>query len=171
MRILKSSWLPVAFLVGIVSLAACGDNTATTGAGPAAAAPTTAVSVTIAQTTAAAVSTTAATTAAAAGATTAAGTQAAGGAAPTPPLPTQADAKAEAGRLVFAKTCAGCHLGQGTQAGKAPQLSVSQNAINPDFVRLQVRNGKNRMPAFDQSKVSDADLENIIAYLKAIHTS
>ena len=165
MRILKSSWLLVAFLVGIVVLAACGDNTATSAPAPAAAAPTTAVSVTIAPTTAAA----AASTTAAAGATTAAGTKAAP--APTAPLPTQADAKAEAGRLVFAKTCAGCHLGQGTQAGKAPQLSVSQNAINPDFVRHQVRNGKAPMPAFDQSKVSDADLENIIAYLKAIHTS
>ena len=81
------------------------------------------------------------------------------------------DAKAEAGRLVFAKTCAGCHLGQGTLAGRAPQLSVSQNAINADFVRNRVRKGKAPMPAFDTTKVSDADLENIIVYLQAIHKS
>jgi mono/diheme cytochrome c family protein len=153
MRVLKISWLPLAFLVGVLGLAACGDNTTAP-----AATSTTAVSVTLAPTTAA-------------DSTTAAGTQASGGAAPTAPLPTQSDPKAEAGRLIFAKTCAGCHLGQGTQAGRAPQLSVSQNAINPDFVRNQVRKGKAPMPAFDQSKVSDADLENIIAYLKAIHTS
>lgn len=156
MRILKISWLPLAFLVGVLALAACGDNTATSAPAAAAAAPTTAISVTLAPTTAAA-------------STTAAGTKAAP--APTAPLPTQSDPKAEAGRLIFAKTCAGCHLGQGTQAGRAPQLSVSQNAINPDFVRNQVRNGKPPMPAFNTSKVSDADLENIIAYLKAIHTS
>ena len=151
MRVLKISWLPLAFLVGVLSLAACGDNTVTTAPAQAAASTTAAVTVTLAPTTAAA--------------TTKAP------AAPTAPLPTQSDPKAEAGRLVFAKTCAGCHLGQGTQAGRAPQLSVSQNAINPDFVRNQVRKGKAPMPAFDQSRISDADLENIIAYLKAIHTS
>ena len=161
MRVLKISWLPLAFLVGILGLAACGDNTATSAPAQAAAAPTTTVAVTLAPTTAAATT--------AAVSTTAAGTKAP--AAPTAPLPTQSDPKAEAGRLVFAKTCAGCHLGQGTQAGRAPQLSVSQNAINPDFVRNQVRNGKPPMPAFSTAKVSDADLENIIAYLKAIHTS
>ena len=156
MRVLKISWLPLAFLVGVLSLAACGDNTVTTAPAQAAASATAAVTVTLAPTTAAA-------------STTAAATKAP--AAPTAPLPTQSDPKAEAGRLVFAKTCAGCHLGQGTQAGRAPQLSVSQNAINPDFVRNQVRKGKAPMPAFDQSRISDADLENIIAYLKAIHTS
>jgi len=146
MRVLKISWLPLAFLVGVLSLAACGDNTVTTAPAQAAASTTAAVTVTLAPATKAP-------------------------AAPTAPLPTQSDPKAEAGRLVFAKTCAGCHLGQGTQAGRAPQLSVSQNAINPDFVRNQVRKGKAPMPAFDQSRISDADLENIIAYLKAIHTS
>jgi mono/diheme cytochrome c family protein len=83
-----------------------------------------------------------------------------------------ADTQAEAGRVVFAKTCAGCHLGQGQLAGRAPQLSVSQNAINPDFVRQRIRNGSpGKMPAFDQTKVSDADIESIILYLKAIHKS
>ena len=155
MRIIKSPWLPIVFLLGVVGLAACGDSTATSApaaAVPPTVAPTTAVSVTIAPTTAASTTTRAA-------------------AAPTPPLPTQSDPKAEAGRQVFARTCAGCHLGQGTQAGRAPQLSVSQNAINPDFVRHQVRTGKAPMPAFDTTKVSDADLENIIVYLQAIHKS
>ncbi len=162
MRLFKSSWLLVIILLlTVVSLAACGDSTSTSI--PVAAAPTTAVSVTVAPTKAAVTTAAGATTAAAGGTTAAA-------AAPTPPLPTQADAKAEAGRLIFAKTCAGCHAGQGTQAGRSPQLSVSQNAINADFVRTQVRNGKGRMPAYDQTKISDADLENIILYLKAIHT-
>ncbi len=161
MHLFKSSGLLViVLLLAVVSLAACGDSTSTSV--PVAAAPTTAVSVTVAPTKA--VTTAAGATTAAAGGTTAAA------AAPTPPLPTQADAKAEAGRLIFAKTCAGCHAGQGTQAGRSPQLSVSQNATNADFVRTQVRNGKGRMPAYDATKVSDADLENIILYLKAIHT-
>lgn len=159
MRILKSPWLPLIFLLGVVGLAACGDATNTSA--PPAAAPTTAAAV--APTTA--VSATVAPTKAASATTAAAGTTAAA------PQPTQSDPKAEAGRQIFAKTCAGCHLGEGTQAGRAPQLSVSQNAINADFVKNQVRNGKGRMPAFDTTKVSDADLENIILYLKAIHKS
>jgi mono/diheme cytochrome c family protein len=168
MHMHKGFWLLMALLAGLVSLAACGDNTATTAPPAAAAVPTTALVVSVAPTTAAASATTAA-----AGSTTAAAGAAAtkAPAAPTPPLPTQADAQAEAGRLIFAKTCAGCHLGQGTQAGKAPQLSKSQNAINPDFVRHQVRTGKAPMPAFDTTKVTDTDLANIIVYLKAIHTS
>ena len=148
-------------LLSMVILAACGDPTATTA--PAATptvAPTTAAATTLAPTTAAA----------AGGATTAAVTGTRPAATPTAPLPTLADTKAEAGRVVFARTCAGCHLGQGQLAGRAPQLSVSQNAINPDFVRQRVRTGSpGKMPAFDQTKVSDADIENIILYLKAIH--
>lgn len=159
-------------------LVACGDPTATSAP---AATPTT-VPTTAAPTTAAA-TTAAATTAAASGATTAAagaGTTAAGGAAgsattaapaPTAPLPTMAGTQEELGRQAFARTCAGCHLQQGLAGGRAPQLSTSQNAINADFVRKQVRNGGTKMPKFDQTKVSDADLENIILYLKAIHKS
>lgn len=148
-------------LLSMVILAACGDPTATTA--PAATptvAPTTAVATTLAPTTAAA----------AGGTTAASGTRPA--ATPTAPLPTLADTQAEAGRVVFAKTCAGCHLGQGQLAGRAPQLSVSQNAINADFVRQRIRTGSpGKMPAFDQTKVSDADIESIILYLKAIHKS
>lgn len=159
------SWL---LLLGLLVLAACGDATNTSA--PAAApttAPTTAAATTAASTTAAAT-----TAAAASGATTAAaGAATTVAATPTAPLPTRADASAEAGRQVVARNCAGCHLQQGLAAGRAPQLSTSQNAINADFVRNQVRNGSasKRMPAFDQTKISDADLANIILYLKAIH--
>ncbi len=144
----KSNGLLILLLAGVLSLSACGDNTSTF-------AP---VATTAAATTAA-VAAGSVTTAAAAGAAPA----------PTVPLPTLSDSKAEAGRLVVAKTCSGCHLGQGTQAGRAPVLATSQNANNPDFVRKQVRQGGTRMPAFDQTKVSDAELDSIILYLQAIH--
>jgi len=154
-RLARFVWLLplVAFM-----LAACGDPTATTV--PPTAAPPTATAV---PATTAPATTTAA-------ATTTVGSPAAAPN-PTPPLPTLADTASEAGRLVFAKTCAGCHLGQGTQAGRAPVLATSAKAIDPDFVRKQVRNGGTRMPAFDATKVSDAQIESLILYLKAIHKS
>ncbi len=160
----------MALLVASLVLVACGDPTATpVPATTAAIPPTTAPAATTA-----AAATAAATTAAAAGATTAAAgaTTAAAGAAPAPtaPLPTMSAPGPEAGRQVFAARCTGCHFQQGQAVGGCgPNLSVSKNAIDPDFVRKQVRGGKGIMPAFDQTRVSDADLENIILYLKAIN--
>jgi mono/diheme cytochrome c family protein len=144
------------WLLPLVALlmVACGDPTATNV--PPTAAPPTATAVPT--------TTAAATTTAAVAATTTAAAPA-----PTPPLPTLADPASEAGRLVFAKTCAGCHLGQGTLAGRAPVLATSAKAIDPDFVRKQVRSGGTRMPAFDATKVSDEQIESLILYLKAIH--
>ncbi|NWJ46394.1 MAG: cytochrome c [Chloroflexi bacterium] len=137
----------------VLLVVACGDNTAT----PVPPATTAAVAATHSTTTTAAVTTAATTTTAVPN--------------PTLPLPTQADTTAEAGRQAFAKVCAGCHLGQGTQAGKAPVLALSTNAINADFVRNQVRKGGKLMPPISTSRISDADLENVIVYLKAIHKS
>ncbi len=171
----------LAILTALV-LVACGDATSTTASNPVAApsvaAATTSVATTAATTTSAATTaatttsiatTSAVTTSAATTTTSAAGTTAAGAtsAAALPPL--NLSESAEAGRKVVAARCSGCHLQEGRAAGRAPQLSVSQNALDAAYVTSNIRNGKGRMPAFDQTKVSDTDLANIIAYLKAIH--
>lgn len=170
----KNFGLALTTMVALLLLAACGDNTATSTP-PAATAttrPTTSAATAAPATTA--VTTAARTTVpATVAATTAAATT---NAATTGTSSTTAVAldpqKVEAGRKVFATQCTGCHLQEGKAGGGlGPNLAKSQNALNPDYVRGNVRNGRGQMIAFDKSEVSDADLENIILYLKSIHQS
>ena len=65
-----------------------------------------------------------------------------------------------AGDPVFAANCAGCHPGVG------PELQGYAEAT-PAEVRWIVRNGQDRMPDFSTEQISDADLENVLAYLQA----
>lgn len=165
-KVFRFSWI---LMAGCLLLAACGDSTATstvpaatatsrptntaipaTTAPPTTVAPTTAPVTTVAPTTAP--PTTVAPTTAAATTTVALDPQ-----------------RVEAGRKVFDVQCMGCHLEEGKKEGYGPNLSTSQNALNPDYVRGNVRNGRGRMIAFDKTEVSDADLENIILYLRSIH--
>jgi mono/diheme cytochrome c family protein len=63
-----------------------------------------------------------------------------------------------------------CHLQNGTAAGgQGPNLSTSREAANANLVKRIVRRGDGAMPAFTQQQVSDKDLDNIVAYLAAIH--
>ena len=63
------------------------------------------------------------------------------------------------GEPIFANNCAGCHPGVG------PDLQA--HGARPAEVRLIVREGEDRMPAFGQDKISDEDLENVLAYLQS----
>lgn len=173
LKFYRFSWL---LLPAMLLLAACGDSSATSTV-PAAIAtatrPATTLAATTAQATTAAattapVTTVAPTTAAATTApvTTAAATTTAASATTSAAVDPQ---KAEAGHKVFVMQCNGCHVEEGKKAGYGPNLSTSQNALNPDYVRGNVRNGRGKMVAFDKSEVSDADLENIILYLRSIH--
>ncbi len=159
-------------------LVACGDSTATSTvpAAPTIAPPSTSTRAT-AVTTAiptAAPTTVAATTVAptTASTTNIPTTLAATTAAPaTTAATTSVDPqKAEAGRKVFVTQCAGCHLGEGKSGGGiGPNLATSEKSLDAALVRSNVRNGKGQMVAFTPAEVSDADLENIIIYLKSIH--
>jgi mono/diheme cytochrome c family protein len=63
-----------------------------------------------------------------------------------------------------------CHLQNGTAAGgQGPNLSISREAANANLVRRVVRNGDGAMPPFSQQQIPDKDLDNIVAYLLAIH--
>jgi mono/diheme cytochrome c family protein len=148
-------------LIALLLLTACGDNTATTAP---TIAPTTVpvptVTATAAPTTAVAAATTSAVVAAS---TTTAATVAANSGELDPQ-------KVEAGRKVFVAQCQLCHLNGGkSSGGPGPSLALSRKALDANKVRENVRKGEAAMPAFDQTKVTDADLENIVVYLRSIH--
>lgn len=66
--------------------------------------------------------------------------------------------------------CQSCHFNGGkSSAGPGPNLAFSRKSLDSKTVTENVRKGEEGMTAFDKTKLSDADLENIIQYLKAIH--
>ena len=67
---------------------------------------------------------------------------------------------------LFATTCGWCHSDAGRAAGKGPQLMNTQRS--DDFIRNRIKNGKEgAMPAFGKT-FSDADIDRIIAYIRAL---
>ncbi len=67
---------------------------------------------------------------------------------------------------LFATTCGYCHASAGREAGKGPQLM--NTARSDDFIRNRIKNGKEgAMPAFGRS-FTDADIDRIIAYIRAL---
>jgi mono/diheme cytochrome c family protein len=84
-----------------------------------------------------------------------------------------ASGNAENGRLVFEKQgCNKCHGAQGEGVGAAgstggvPRIASTALAL-PAFVQL-VRNPKGQMPPFGSQKVSDAELADVYAFLRAL---
>jgi mono/diheme cytochrome c family protein len=68
------------------------------------------------------------------------------------------------GRQVFATHCHQCH--PGGEAGLGPALN---NKPLPDFlIRLQVRRGLGVMPGFSDEEISDEEMRDLLAYLKAL---
>ena len=71
---------------------------------------------------------------------------------------------AQKGEAVFSDMgCAGCHGDKG-QGDSAPSLKGKSAAT----IKKVVRSGQNAMPSFDAASLSNADLENIIAFLAHI---
>jgi mono/diheme cytochrome c family protein len=67
---------------------------------------------------------------------------------------------------LFATTCGWCHSDGGRAAGKGPQLM--NTARSDDFIRNRIKNGKEgAMPAFGKT-FSDADIDQIIGYIRAL---
>jgi mono/diheme cytochrome c family protein len=65
---------------------------------------------------------------------------------------------------LFSGTCGWCHTDGGRVAGKGPQLM--NTARSDDFIRNRIKNGKEgEMPAFGKS-FSDADIDQIIVYIR-----
>jgi len=67
---------------------------------------------------------------------------------------------------LFATICGFCHSNGGRAAGKGPQLM--NTARSDDFIRNRIKTGKEgAMPAFGKT-FSDADIDRIIAYIRAL---
>jgi mono/diheme cytochrome c family protein len=67
---------------------------------------------------------------------------------------------ATAGEQVYATFCEGCH--PNGMEGDGP--AIVGKMLTPAQMRWQVRAGGDDMPAFDDSKISRKDLDNILAY-------
>jgi mono/diheme cytochrome c family protein len=98
-------------------------------------------------------------------ATTPQPTEAAPASTPTRLKPTAAGDVAKGKALYASKGCAICHgpKGQGTAA--APPLNEGHS---PEEVKAQVRNPKGKMPAFSPSQISDAELEDLAAFVASL---
>jgi mono/diheme cytochrome c family protein len=68
------------------------------------------------------------------------------------------------GEAVFIENCNGCH--PGGQKGYGPTIAGHPEPVAE--VREVVREGKGRMPAFSQEKISSDDLEALLAYVDSI---
>lgn len=67
---------------------------------------------------------------------------------------------------LFATVCGFCHANGGRAVGKGPQLM--NTARSDDFIRNRIKNGKEgAMPAFGKT-FSDSDIDQIIAYIRAL---
>ena len=100
-----------------------------------------------------------------AGAATPAAARAGGAAAPAP----ASSAATEAGLKVFVANCTVCHAQNGKAKGIGPNLVGSKNAQDETYVRTIVRNGKGNMAAIGPDRVSDADLDKVVAYVKSLN--
>jgi mono/diheme cytochrome c family protein len=68
------------------------------------------------------------------------------------------------GEEVYAEYCEGCH--PGGEKGDGP--SIRNEGYPPAKVRWQIRTGLDDMPAFGPDKISDADLEAVLAYAETL---
>jgi mono/diheme cytochrome c family protein len=67
---------------------------------------------------------------------------------------------------LFAGTCGFCHSDGGRAAGKGPQLMNSPR--DDDFLHSRIKNGKSgAMPAFGGA-FTDAQIEQIVKYIRAL---
>lgn len=71
-----------------------------------------------------------------------------------------ASTDAESGAEVYAEFCEGCH--PGGQEGDGPAITGLK--WSPAKMRQQIREGDDDMPAFGLNKISDEDLEALLAY-------
>ena len=98
---------------------------------------------------------------------------------PSPsPGSSQVAGDAQKGAQVFGSAgCAGCH-GANLEGGIGAKLNPIQklpgvdNPLDPAYLQKTIREGRpadpgfsTGMPAFDQASMSDADLQNVIAYI------
>jgi (+)-pinoresinol hydroxylase len=85
----------------------------------------------------------------------------------------------EAGHLVFTRWCGMCHDPGNTYAGtialqvkykgKTPAALADRRDLTPAQVKYFVRHGVGLMPPLRKTEITDAELENLSAYLARTH--
>ena len=79
------------------------------------------------------------------------------------PVPDTAPAIAQ-GKVVFDTFCHKCH--PGGEAGLGP--AFNDKPLPGFLMRFQIRHGLGVMPAFKEEVIPDAELDNLIAYIKTL---
>lgn len=74
------------------------------------------------------------------------------------------DLSSARGQQVFMQHCNQCH--PGGAGGLAPPLN--DKPLPEGLIKFQVRNGLGAMPAFDEGRISDAELDDLAMYLKEL---
>lgn len=73
------------------------------------------------------------------------------------------DPAQDRGRLVFMQNCYKCH--PGGEAGLGPALSKRRPA---PWIKYRIRHAPGAMPSFDEKRISDKELQDLMAYLAAL---
>jgi mono/diheme cytochrome c family protein len=68
------------------------------------------------------------------------------------------------GERVFAEHCDMCH----TQGEAALGPALNDKPLPGSLIAFQVRHGLGAMPAFSEREISDAQLDDLVAYVKAL---
>lgn len=86
--------------------------------------------------------------------------------APKPATPggTAPGGNVEAGKVVFDQHCNSCHPGGGSAAGP----SLISRKSPPDRIERRVRTGGAGMPSFSTDKISDQQLQDLVAYVLSL---
>jgi mono/diheme cytochrome c family protein len=70
------------------------------------------------------------------------------------------------GRVVFMHNCNQCHVQGGAGLGPA----IVDKPLPGTAIKTQVRVGAGTMPHFGKDKISDEELDAVVAYLKVLRT-
>ena len=73
---------------------------------------------------------------------------------------------ARSGEVVFQRYCNVCHPGGGLGAG--PSLIRALPGLSDQQVRDIIRHGESRMPGFSDQEISDAELDNLLVYIRGL---
>ncbi len=84
---------------------------------------------------------------------------------PSPAKPTPASQGGEAAALFTSLQCAGCHGADGS-GGLGPPLNTGE--LTAEGIHQVVRQGKGAMPPYDSRRLSDADLDLLIAFIQGL---
>ena len=72
------------------------------------------------------------------------------------------DPRLAEGQRVFMQHCNQCHVGGASGVGP----SLNDKRIPPFLVRFQVRHGLGAMPRFPSSVITDAQLDDVVTYVR-----